>query len=143
MYFYKICPNIEIFKLGVISTIHVGDGCPESAVVGFSETEGLKIIFGTSNTSRKYKNLQSNNHVSFVIGWDSKTGTVQYEGIAKEASLEEALEYAKIIVAKNPVAEKFVNRKDQRYFIVTPKWIRFSDNAGSSPGIYEVSFVND
>ncbi len=56
-------------KLAVISTVG-NKGIPESAVLEFGETEKLELVFDTFTTSRKYKNLQTNKNVSFVIGWD-------------------------------------------------------------------------
>lgn len=125
----KILVFLKKYTLTVISTIDVGGQKPESAVIAFTERDNLDIVFGTSNTSRKYKNILNNPHVSFVIGWDGAVGTVQYEGIAKELPIEESHEYSQAQVAKNPHSEKFVQRPDQRYFLVKPTWIRFVDNA--------------
>lgn len=117
--------------LTVIATIDISGDKPESAVIAFAELPNLNLIFGTSNQTRKYQNLQKNNRVSFVIGWDSKIGTVQYEGVARELSEQETGDYAKILATKNPASEKFVNREHQRYFIVTPTWIRLLDIANN------------
>jgi pyridoxine/pyridoxamine 5'-phosphate oxidase len=133
----------EFFKkhsLCVVSTIHADGKGPESALVAFAELDDLKIIFGTSCNSRKYKNIQENSHVSFVVGWDGEVGTLQYEGVATEASPEEFEAFAKLQVKKNPGSQKFVARDDQRYFVVTPTWIRFIDNAGDPPETYEITF---
>jgi len=125
--------------LCVISTIHADDESPESALIAFAEKDNLEIIFGTSNLSRKYKNIQKNNNVSLVIGWDSKLGTIQYEGVAEEVPDEQSGEYAALQTAKNPNSKKFVDKVDQRYFVVTPTWIRFIDNADDPPDIYEIT----
>ncbi len=74
----KIFEFLNNNKVAVVSTIHSDEDTPESAVVGFGNNESLELVFGTSNTSRKYKNLQKNPNVSFVIGWSSETGSVQY-----------------------------------------------------------------
>lgn len=136
----KILSFLKEHTLGVISTIHTQGNSPESAVVAFVETENLEIVFGTSNTSRKYQNILKNNHVCLVIGWSSQTGTVQYEGLARELSKQESVEYASLQTQKNPESQKFINREDQRYFMVEPKWIRFLDNRQDPPLSYEVSF---
>lgn len=111
-------------KLAVISTI--GDLAPESAVLEFGETEDLELIFDTLNSSRKYKNLKRNKHVSFVIGWDENI-TVQFEGHAKELSDSELKEAKEIYFAKNPEAKRWEAREGITYFSVSPKWIRYSD----------------
>lgn len=131
---------LKAHPLCVISTIHADGSGPESAVVAFAETENLEIIFGTSNTSRKYKNLQKDNRVSFVIGWSNKEGTIQYEGAAAELSGEETNKYAAVQVEKIPSSKDFVGREDQRWFIVKPTWLRFLDNALRPPDTYELKF---
>lgn len=116
---------IKAQSLCVLSTIGE-DGFPQSAVIGFGETENLEIIFGTDKNSRKYHNLQSNNNVSVVIGWVNGK-TVQYEGIARELSLEEIDRYTAIYFKKNPSASKYHDDPNERYFIITPTWIRYTD----------------
>jgi pyridoxine/pyridoxamine 5'-phosphate oxidase len=123
----KIRDFIKPHTLTVISTIHADKAAPESACIAFAETESLELIFGTSNESRKYHNLKSNPHVSFVIGWDSNVGTVQLEGTARELSDEEANTHSEIMALKNKQSEKFRSRPDQRYFLFTPNWIRLQD----------------
>ena len=119
----RILDFIKQQKLAVISTI--GEHGPESAVVGFGETDELELYFGTSNASRKYKNIQNNPHVAFVIGWDDETHmSVQYEGVAKELAGDEALRIQAQFAAKNPKTVKFLARPDQRYFLVQPTWVR-------------------
>ncbi len=135
----KIHDFLTKHSLCVISTMHVEGKGPESALVAFAERDTLEIIFGTSNTSRKYKNIHENNHVSLVIGWNPQLGSIQYEGIANEVPHEQSSEYAALQVSKNPGSHKFVEREDQRYFVVTPTWIRFIDNAGNPPDTYEIT----
>lgn len=134
----KILDFLKKHTLTVISTIDVEGEKPESAVIAFTEKENLEIIFGTSNTTRKYKNIQKNPHASFVIGWDGAVGTLQYEGIARELSTEESKAYSVAHIAKNPGSEKYVNLQDQRYFLVKPTWIRLVDNIENN--VHEINF---
>ncbi len=110
-------------SLGVISTVDA-NGNPEAAVVGFGQTEKLELVFGTDNTTRKYANLQSNTRVAFVIGW-SDEGTIQYEGVVRELRDDELDIVRNSYWKKTPRAEKF-GTETNRYFIVTPTWIRFT-----------------
>src|ERR1700757_5048617 len=73
----SILEFIADYSLCVISTVGQ-DAKPEAAIVGFSHTEQLELIIGTSNKSRKYANLLQNSHVAIVIG--DEIGEVQYEG---------------------------------------------------------------
>lgn len=112
-------------KLAVLSTVNK-DNKPESAVLEFGETDNFEIIVDMYNTSRKYKNMQTNPIVSLVIGWDENI-TVQYEGVASELFDEEKLKYQLIYWAKNPKAKRWAKREGIVYFKITPKWIRYSD----------------
>lgn len=54
----KIKSFLENHQLTVIATIDSDTNKPESAVIAFAEKEDLSLIFATSKTTRKYKNLQ-------------------------------------------------------------------------------------
>ena len=136
----QILDFLKEHPLCVVSTIHADGSGPESAVVAFSETENLEIIFGTSNLARKYKNLQADNKVSFVIGWSDSEGTIQYEGKATELSKEEAQPYIDKQVEKIPSSKGFVDREDQRWFIVKPSWLRFFDHTIKPHEVHELNF---
>lgn len=116
---------MDSHKLCVISTIHT-DGGPEAAVIGFGQTEKLEVIFGTNNTSRKYQNLTQNNHVAIVIGWENGE-TMQYEGVARELREDEIRIVEEHYLKKSPESTKHRDNPQNRYFIVTPTWIRLTD----------------
>lgn len=127
-------------KIAVLATVNKS-GQPEAAVIQFGETENLEIIFDTLTEShyRKYKNLQKNQAVALVIGWDEDI-TVQYEGQAREIKGEEAEKYKRVFFQKNPGAEKWDQNPEIRYFVVTPKWIRYADYDGKPHKIIELKF---
>ncbi len=139
----NILAFIKAHTLMVISTIDINTNKPESAVIGCAETDNLELVFGTSNTSRKYKNLQIHKQAAFVIGWSFDKGTVQYEGDVREVGEAEISKYRSIMAAKNPQAQKFLERPDQRFFLVTPTWIRFTDKSKKPDEISEVTFTNN
>lgn len=115
---------IKFHRLAVVST--VDSDRPQAAVVEFGELDDLTIIIDTLKTSRKYKNLQTNQNVAVVIGWDNDV-TVQIDGAAKELSGEE-LEHAKqAYIAKNPRAKKWADKPQVAYFAIKPTWMRYSD----------------
>lgn len=136
----RITDFMEANMLTVISTIDVDAAKPESAVIAFAQKDNFQLIFATSNKTRKYQNLQKNQNVSFVIGWDSEKGTVQYEGAARELSGEEAKEHWSILVTKNPRSEKFMRKEDQRCFLVKPDWIRVLDMTKNPDETFELNF---
>ncbi|HUD11545.1 MAG TPA: pyridoxamine 5'-phosphate oxidase family protein [Candidatus Saccharimonadia bacterium] len=121
----EILAFIKKQSIAVISTID-GRGLPQSAVVGFGETEELELIFATYNSTPKYENLKRRKQVAFVIGWDDGV-TVQYEGIARELRGEEARTYSNMYYAKNQGAQKYQRMPENRYFLVSPVWLRYTD----------------
>ena len=134
----KILEFIKKQRLMVLSTI---DGTKsESAVVAFAQTNDLEIIFGTFSTYRKYKNLQTNKNVSLVIGWEEDGISVQYEGVAEEVTGEERDKCREIQLNKIPESKKFANLEQQRYFKISPKWIRYSDFSTDPPSQFEIKF---
>jgi len=130
---------IRQHKYGVISSVS-NDNTAQSACIGFVVTPDLKLIFDTVTDSRKYKNILLNPNVSFVIGCDNEQ-TVQYEGKAEILANKE-LEHLLVTYF-----EEFPDGKDRRqnwknivYFLVEPKWIRYSEFNSTSPIIEEIRF---
>lgn len=128
---------IKNHSLAVISTVN-SQNEPESAVLEFGETENLELIFDTKSTSRKYKNLKTNQNASFVIGWDENI-TIQYEGAAEELTTENQNAYREIYWLKNPDAKRWSANPEIVYFKVTPKWIRYSDLNKKPWDIFELA----
>ena len=58
------------------------EGDPEAALVGITATDRGELVFDTSRRSRKYANIQADQRVAVVIGWDDEL-TVQVEGNAR------------------------------------------------------------
>lgn len=124
--------------LAVLSTLHA-DGTPQAAVIGFGQTKELEIVFGTDNSSRKYANLKHDPHVALVIGWDNGE-TVQYEGVARELSSGELGLVRENYWQKTPDAEAHHRQPGERYFIVTPKWIRYTNLKAVPLEVAELKF---
>jgi len=130
---------IQQQPLMVVSTVNT-TGLPEAAVVGFCVTENFEVIFDTSNLSRKYKNLATNTNVAAVLGWDNGI-TVQYEGAAHEVVDAGEIETCwKLMIAKEPAAEKYKGEPDSRMFKITPHWVRYSDLKVNPWKIIELKF---
>lgn len=116
---------IDKCSLATISTVSA-EGKPQAAVIGIGQTANLEIIFGTFNTTRKYENIQADPSVALVIGWENGK-TIQYEGTARELTPDEIQLVRDNYWTKNPGAKRYYADKRQRYFIVTPIWIRYTD----------------
>lgn len=121
-----------------LSTIN-SDDKPESAIVGFGQTDDFQIVFGTKDTSRKYKNLLNNPNVSVIIGWDH-AGTVQYEGVARMLEGDEIETYTEVHFAKHPNSRQYKDHPNEVYFLIEPKWLRFTEVAYDPWRITELTF---
>lgn len=115
---------IHTRMIGVLSTVNV-QGNTESAVMEFGDTPELELIFDTLCTTRKYRNLQKNPVISFVIGWENGS-TVQYEGIATELHGKNLAKYKQFMFQKNASFQRWEGLVGMRYFKVIPTWIRYS-----------------
>jgi Pyridoxamine 5'-phosphate oxidase len=127
-------------RLGVLGSLSKGLS-PQAALVGIAVTPRLEIIFDTVESSRKYGNLIAKPACSFVMGWEGEQ-TVQYEGVAEELerlSPELAL-YQKIYFEAWPECRAHLSWAGIRYFVVRPRWIRYSDYGRNPPLIREFSF---
>lgn len=129
---------IKSQHLAVVSTVNTGNK-PESALVGVGETDNLELIIGTPNSTRKYKNLLSNKNVAVVIGGKEHI-TVQYEGVAEELEGEEYNKLTEIFYAKNPTARRFEEDPNERFFKITPSWIRYTNYENNPSEIFEITF---
>lgn len=129
---------IQSQKLGVLGTISP-EGSPQSSLVGIAVTPELDVIFDTVKSSRKYRNLSANPACSFSIGWSGEV-TLQYEGRAFEPSGGELAGYQEVYFKKWPDGPDRLSWPGITYFVVRPKWIRYSDFDQRPPLNQEFSF---
>lgn len=129
---------VKRHRIGVLATMSKRNQ-PEAAVIEYSETPELEIVFDTLNTSRKYLNLLENQKVALVVGWDEDI-TVQYEGQAHELEGAELERCKALYFAKNPRAKKWENIEGNVYFKITPIWARYSDLSGEPWDVRETGF---
>lgn len=127
--------------MATISTIDYQTGKPEAALIAFAELPSLELVFETFYDSRKYKNLQHNEAVALVIGWDAeKHQTLQYEGVAREVTVSDIPLYRKVLAQKDtPCSEEFLLHPKVRFFTVRPTWIAFSDYTKPHPRVIELT----
>jgi pyridoxine/pyridoxamine 5'-phosphate oxidase len=130
----KLADFIAACDLGVVSYLSP-EGAPQSAVVGIAVTPELEIIFDTVASSRKYRNLKARAECSIVI-WSGEV-TLQYEGIAEETADDH---YKEAYFKKMPDGRDRLSWLGITYFVVRPKWIRYSDFDARPPVIEEFSF---
>jgi hypothetical protein len=74
-----------------------------------------------------------------VIGWHGEI-TLQYEGEARQLQGSDLAKYIEIYFAKWPECRAHQSWPGISYFLVTPKWIRYSDYGQQTPLIQEFTF---
>lgn len=114
-------------RLAVVSSIGP-HGEPQSALVGIAVSAELEMVFDTVKPSRKYPNLKADARISAVIGWEGEQ-TVQYEGTAIEPEGEALMHAKEIYFAAWPDGVERQTWPGIAYFLVRPRWLRFSDFA--------------
>jgi pyridoxine/pyridoxamine 5'-phosphate oxidase len=124
-------------RYGVVSSISA-DGTPQSALVGIAVSPKLEIIFDTVKSSHKYPNLIARPACSFVVGWGGEK-TVQFEGIAEEPQGAELKRCQEIYFAAWPDGPARMAWPGITYFVVRPRWIRYSDFDQRPPVIEEIA----
>ncbi|HEV2710440.1 MAG TPA: pyridoxamine 5'-phosphate oxidase family protein [Edaphobacter sp.] len=125
-------------RYGVVSSISA-TGTPQSALVGIPTTPELEIVFDTVKTSRKYPNLIDRPSCSFVVGWAGEQ-TVQLEGIAEEPKGQDLERYQQFYFAAWPDGPvRMRSWPDIAYFVVHPRWVRYSDFDQTPPLVKEVT----
>ncbi len=126
------------YRYGVVSST-AANGVPQSALVGIAVTPELEIVFDTLNSTRKYKNLIERPSCSFVVGWGGEK-TVQYEGTVIEPTGADLERCQEVYFAVWPEGLAHVSWPGIAYFVVRPKWIRYSDYDQNPPLIEEMLF---
>ena len=126
------------YRYGVVSSM-APNGTPQSALVGIAVSPDLEIIFDTVKSSRKYPNLIARPACSFVVGWDGEQ-TVQFEGQADEPKGDELNRYQETYFTAWPDGRSHLNWPGIAYFVVRPRWIRYSDFDQRPPLIEEMTF---
>jgi hypothetical protein len=116
-------------RLGILGTL-APSGEPQGAMVGYAVTPDLEIIFDTLQTTRKYRNMTASPRVSFTVGNTVGSGderTVQYEGVAEELAGETLARLQPVYFAAWPDGVNRVQWPHITWFVIRPRWIRYSD----------------
>lgn len=122
--------------IGVLATTSP-ENKPEAAVIEFGETDDFELVFDTSKEYRKYKNLQHNPSVAFVVGGPENI-SIQLEGVAKELTPAEFSKYKEAYFKKNPDTKKWDSLPETRWFKITVKWLRYRDYNVHPSTVWEI-----
>jgi len=122
-------------RYAVVSSV-AANGAPQSALVGIAATRGLEIVFDTLQATRKHANLVERPACSMVIGWSGEQ-TLQLDGVAEELRGDALHDLLEVYFAAWPECRGHLDWPGIAYFVVRPRWIRFSDYGQSPPLIVE------
>jgi general stress protein 26 len=123
--------------LAVIAT-RGSDGAPQAALVGITATRRGELVFDTSRSSRKFRNLSSFAQVALVIGWDNEM-TVQCEGIADIPTGVDRDRCLEAYLAQYPDGVERAHDHDIVHVRVRPGWLRYSDYRPGSFTVEEIT----
>jgi hypothetical protein len=87
---------------------------------------------GSTNVTRKYRNLIADLACSFAVGWEEEQ-TIQYEGDAEKLRGHELDRCQKVYFQLWPECRAHVSWPGIVYFVVRPRWIRYSDYNQAPP----------
>lgn len=136
----KILEFIKDERYAVISSVNEA-GQPESALVAFSETDTLELIFMTNQMTRKISNILINPNVAVVIGFGSeKLTSVQIEGVARAIPLDSAGEYADIHYTKQPISKEHANEPGACIVVINSLWARYTNYKSKPTEVTEEHF---
>ncbi len=102
------------------------DGKPMAATVGFYHNKKFQLVIATNGMTQKFKNITNNPNVAVVVGLDYPY-TVQYEGTARVCTPEELGDDLAGLFKNVPAAKKLAATGEQKYFLISPEWIRYTD----------------
>lgn len=117
--------------LGVVSTS--GPTGPESAALYYGFGDDLAIYFNTEVETRKFKNIQNNTKVSFVVYQQHPAMTLQLEGTAEKISEISKVTEIYDTLLRRTVAQGSVppimqiENGETALIKITPTWARFGD----------------
>ena len=95
-------------------------------MVGIIATGRGELVFDTSRSSRKYRNLSAFAQVALVIGWDNDM-TVQCEGTADIPTGADRDRCLQAYFAQYPDGVDRAHDPDIVHVRVRPSWLRYSD----------------
>ena len=116
-------------RFAVVSTVH-DSGAPEAALVGFALTPENEIVFDTLSTDRKAVNLAQRPAAALVVGWDDNI-SIQIEGDARRPANQDLASAKAAYFREWPDGRARENWPNIAYFVVRPRWIRYSCYAGA------------
>lgn len=116
-------------QFAVVSTLG-SDGRPQAAVVGVALTPDGTLVLDTLERTNKAQNLRRDTRTAVVL-WDGAQ-TAQVEGHAEEPKGDERARAVTAYLARFADGQERVAWPGITYFVVRPRWVRWTD-FGTTP----------
>ncbi len=114
---------VRAARLGVVATASAS-GMPEAALVDIAISDSAELIFNTPVAARKLTNIERNDRVAVVVGWNERI-SIQAEGRARIVTNDERLDYERVYGAQLPGSR--VSSPSFEVVVVTLEWVRRYD----------------
>jgi pyridoxine/pyridoxamine 5'-phosphate oxidase len=135
----ELAAFVNTVKLGVVATTGSA-GEPQAALVGIAATDRGELVFDTSESARKYRNVQRTSRVAVVVGgWDEEL-TYQIEGAADVPEGDELARCQEAYFAQFPDGRGRAASRGIGYVRVIPGWARRADFRPGLFGSTEATF---
>jgi hypothetical protein len=116
------------------------EGAPQAALVGITATGRGELVFDTSRSSRKYRNLSAFAQVALVIGRENEM-TVQCEGTADTPTGADRDRCLQAYFAQYPDGVERAHDHEIVHVRVRPSWLRYSDYRPGSVTVEETILI--
>jgi pyridoxine/pyridoxamine 5'-phosphate oxidase len=120
---------VKTRRFMVVSSVNES-GAPEAALMGYAMTPKNEIVFDTLVDSRKAVNFARRSLAALVIGWDDNV-SLQIEGVARRPVGDDLAAAKAAYFREWPDGRARENWPNIGYFVVKPRWIRYSNYSGA------------
>lgn len=135
----QVVDFLEKHYIAFIATVSE-DEKPHGATIYYAVDNQLTFYFLTKSETFKYKNLQKNPNLTFVVTDEKTLKTIQANGIAEEIKNKSELSRAMFLIAElhhnyslrwsAPIYK--IKKGNYRFIKFTPQWIRLLNFSGWS-----------
>lgn len=123
----KLAELFAVADHGVVSSINA-EGKSQSALVGVTFLpDQFQILIGTSDESRKYRNISANGDISLVLWHDKVTAQIEAAARVVEHNSPEYDEISQAALEIDPSKSKHFANPHRVWIVLTPKWLRYTD----------------
>ena len=116
------------------------DGKPEAATVSYVVKDDFSLLINTDTTTRKYKNIEENDHVAVVVAaGEGANPNVQIDGTIEKLDDAAAAKAKEYTLKLHPEWKDYYESPTGVWYKIKPSWMRYSDFSGQPPDTEELT----